>query len=324
MTRAELEHLIADVPDLVRLSPAEAVVEAERRVRRRRVAGLGLAAALAGIIAVGVTTLAPDAAPDLTGTPPTPGATFVQAERTGETWRVERSDGSFVTIDPRIDVPEAPLGISPDGRWLSFVQGPEQGSIVTLYLLRSDATESREVTEVGGATWGFGHRWSPDSRTLLVPVVDGDVNVVDTDGRLLEHRGNVGEVAGFVDSDSLGWVRARGSYGDQGLTWVVTDLTTTTQGTVRLDVGPELLNPEGWPQLMTRQASLSPSGSRVAVLLSNHRDQARRLVFELDSGALIDREDTSSAATDLECPLRWDGDLPALTEAGQPCVVDRP
>lgn len=324
MTRAELEHLTVDVPDLVRLSPAGAVMEARRRIRRRRMVGAGMAAALVVALTMGVAVLLPGAGPELTSTPPTSGATFVQAERTGQTWRVLRSDGSSVSIDSRIDSPEATLGVSPDGRWLSFVQGPEQGSIVTLYLLRSDETEPREVVEVGGATWGPAHRWSPDSRTLLVPVVDGDVNVVDTDGRLLEHRGNVGEVAGFVDPDSLGWIQARGPRGDRGLTWLVTDLRTNVEETVRLDVGPDLLSPSGWPQLMTRQASLSPTGEHVAVLLANHRDQARLLTFDVGTGALEQSTDTTDAVSDLDCPFRWNDDRPVLSEAGLPCVVPRP
>lgn len=318
MTREAFDDLLRDVPDRVRLDPAAAWTDARRRRLRRRALAAGLSAAAVVGLAVGLTNLTGS---DQAEPAPSPGATFVRAESDGNTWTLLRSDGTTLTLDPKIDFPGPTFGLSPDGRWLSYAQGPESGAILTLYLLRSDQVESDRAAQVG-ATVGFAHRWSPDSHLVLVPVADGDVNVVDADADLVTHQYPPGSAAGFVDDDSLGWVAAEGPRGDAGLTWEVTDIEMSSERSLALQVDPGILNPPDWPQLMIEQASLSPDGSRVAALLANHRGQARLLVFSTADGVLIKRQDSTESELQFDCPFRWESDSALLPRPGENCVVE--
>ncbi len=292
------------------------MVRTDAGPRRRALAAGGAAVAALGA-AVGVASLT---GTDQTDAAPPAGATFVRAESDGGVWVVTRSDGTTLTVDPDLDGAEAP-GLSPDGRWLSYARGPEPARILTLYLLRSDQTEPRAASRVA-ATQGFAHQWSPDSALVLVPVADGDVNLVDTATSLVGHWGAPGTPTGFVDDDSLGWLRSQGERGDAGLTWVVTDLETTPERSLRLQVDRGTLDPAGSPHLMLRQASLSPDGSRVAALLANHRGQARVLVFSTDAGELLERRDPTGTEVVLDCPFRWESGSAVLPRHGEGCVVE--
>jgi hypothetical protein len=86
------------------------------------------------------------------------------------------------------------------------------------------------------AMYSVPHRWSPDSSRLLVPVADGDVNLINTDGRLLEHQYPPGSVAGFVDERSVGMIQQLGNHGDEGLEWVVTNLDMSIRDVLPLEV----------------------------------------------------------------------------------------
>jgi hypothetical protein len=175
---------------------------------------------------------------------------------------------------------------------------------------------------VEGAIGRFAHQWSPDSKLVLVPVADGDVNVFDTDTMLGSDQASPGTAAGFVDNDSLGWITAQGSTDEDGLTWEVTDLKMTPERSLQLQVDRGILNPPHTPQLMLEQASLSPDGSRVAALLANPVGPARVLVFSTADGAFIERRDTTKSELQLDCPFRWHSGLALLPRPGQDCVVE--
>ena len=315
MSHRAFDELVRDVPDRVRLSPRTAWAEARRRRRRRRGAVLVAAVAVAVGAAAGFRALGDTSHVEPA---PSPGATFVRADRVGSHWEVLRSNGTRLTLDPQIDFTGPTLGISPDGRWLSYALGPEEGSLLDLYVLRSDETEVVRAPEVA-ATYGDQHLWSPDGRVVLVPVADGDFNIVDTEGDVLVHDYVPGATAGFTDDDSLGWVRSEGRRGDQGLTWMETTTTMAEERSLSLEVDRATLNPDGWAQLMVRQAVLSPDRSRVATLLTDHRDRGWLLVFDLEDGALLDRRDATGV--DRYCPLRWDAGDVVGTPQGEPCVV---
>jgi hypothetical protein len=310
------DDLLRDVPDRMRLSPSAAWAASRRRRLRRRVLAASLSVVAVLGLAIGLQNLS---GTTQTEPAPFPGATFVRAERVGDNWEVLRSDGTTLTLDPQLDYESATLGLSPDGRWLSYAQGPESGGILDLYLLRSDQTEPVRASQVY-AHWGFAHAWSPDSRLVLVPVPDGDVNVVDTNAELITHQGPPGAAAGFTDDDSLGWIRAEGSRGDEGLMWQVTDLDLASERSLPLQADQAILNPPGWPQPFLEQASLSPDRSRVAALLTN-QDQARLLVFSIADGELIASNDATNEDVNLGCPLRWEARSAVLTRPGETCVV---
>ena len=319
MTRETFDDLLRDVPDRVGLSPTAAWTDARRRRLRRRALAAGLSATAVLALAVGLANLT---GTDRAEPAPYPGATFLRAESDGDTWKVTRSDGTTLTLDPKDDFPGATLGLSPDGRWLSYAQGPESGAILNLYLLRSDQIEPHRASQIG-ATWGFPHQWSPDSKLVLVPVVDGDVNVVDTDARRVNHhQSSPGAATGFVDEDSLGWITAQGSAGNEALTWEVTDLEMTPERSLPLQMHPGILNPPDRPRLKVEQASLSPDGSRVAALLANQRGLARVLVFSTTSGELVDRQDSTESELQLDCPFRWESGSAMLPRPGETCVVE--
>ncbi|MEQ6902047.1 hypothetical protein [Nocardioides sp. YIM 152588] len=248
------------------------------------------------------------------------GATYVRAARQEAGWLVERSDGSSFTIDPVEDRSAVALGLSPDGRWLSYLQARRPGGPNDLYLLRSDRTEPERVEGVAAAP-GFAHRWSTDSRLVLVPAVDGGVAFVDTDATRVSGPTPPGVTGGFVDTDSIGWVRALGEGGTDGLAWVVTGPGLEPGYDVPLAVGAAELAPAGWSGLAVRQASLAPDGSRLAVLLADDGGRARTLLFSAYDGSLVGSGDGSEASLDLSCPPRWvDGRLEVLRQ-GEPCVI---
>lgn len=269
-------------------------------------------------LAVGLAAGLPRLGADSVGSVDFPGATYVEAQRMGDGWQVRRSDGTSLRLDPELEDGRAAVALSPDGRWLSYAQGPAEGGLLALYLQRSDQAEAVRVPRVH-AMESFPHRWSPDSSRLLVPVADGDVNLVDTERRLLEHQYPPGSVAGFVDERSVGMVQHVGNHGDEGLEWVVTNLDMSVRDVLPLDVDSTVLDPPGWAQLWTRQASLSPDGSRVAALLGEHRGRLRLLVFSTIDGALIQRRDTTVEEVDPVCQMRWKVESPELARAGDPC-----
>ena len=66
-------------------------------------------------------------------------------------------------------------GFSPDGRWISFFQGPlrgEEEGEATLYALEVDGVEVRQVASVGPRAPIYA-RWSPDGRRLAALLQQG-------------------------------------------------------------------------------------------------------------------------------------------------------
>src|SRR5689334_2306528 len=120
MNHQAFEDLLRDVPSRVQLAPREAWAVARRRHLRRRVlvVSLSVATTIGLVFGAQAFNRSNRAEPA-----PSPGSTFVRAEYVGETWKVLRSDGSSFEIDTHEHF--APLGLSPDGRWLSYTQGPE-------------------------------------------------------------------------------------------------------------------------------------------------------------------------------------------------------
>ncbi len=81
---------------------------------------------------------------------------------------VVSGDGSELTRITETSDLEAVYGWSPDGEWIVFVVTSSDRFNSSLWVARSDGTESRElVSDLGRSFQGVSPTWSPDSSRIL-------------------------------------------------------------------------------------------------------------------------------------------------------------
>lgn len=253
-------------------------------------------------------------------------------------WYVVSPSGRLWEI-PAADPAYQPA-LSPDGRLLAYLdtgagQSFEIRNLASDELAATGIVASLRSANAGNRAGSFKlsdqmpSYWSPDSSQLLVQVGPrGKVVLVRPDGRITGpiRTGIPAWSAGWVDTETLAWLRFHGDDGADGADVVLTDLDGEVVRTVTLDLprGVELYGQWG--------GLVSADGSRIAVVSSDAPD-TEVYTFSLSTGDQIGEPARGSIASvctmswagdDLRVPLSGDAGVLLADAAGQPQVMADP
>uniref|UniRef100_UPI00356B4C29 hypothetical protein n=1 Tax=Nocardioides sp. TaxID=35761 RepID=UPI00356B4C29 len=335
--REPLEDLVAEVPAYVGADAGAAWRAGRRRRHRRRLGTVAAVAALV-VLAGGVVNQLPraseppvaggDPAPGVTGhpghvlkpwferdLPDQPGPLALLVHEGGSQWHGVSAEGRTWRVGADVPVDDFPPVLSEDGRMLGFL---DDGSG---YVIRDLVTGAEHrFDEIGDnrsiprdethwlapQTPGF---WSPDGSRLFLPAhawdtdADGGGLVLDPDGSVQPVPRRVGWMAGWLDADTLAWVRASGEGRARTAALVATRVTGEVVKRVPLDLRAREVD-----GLSQWSPTLSPDRARLAVALG-HTTGALVTISTLD-GSVIRRE---NVGIDGGCVTSWTDGEPAFS-----------
>ena len=335
--RQPFEDLVTEVPSYVVPDAAAAWAAGTRRRTRRRVGGAVVAAVLAVLVGGIVTQQAQpselrptdgDGASVVTGypdhverpwvearLPDRPGPLAALVNEAGSHWHAVSASGQAWRVGADDPIDNFPPALSGDGRMIGYLEGR------SVYVIRDLATgETTRFPEIGDnrgvprtETYLLGAQlpsyWSPDGARLFVPAypwndapgADGGL-VLASDGSREPVTRRLGFLIGWLDSDTLAWLRMSGSGSAQKASLVGSRITGEVVSRVPLDLAAGALD-----DLSQWSATLSPDRDRMAVALA---DATGTLVtLSTSDGSVIRSEKVGADAT---CQVSWAGDEPAF------------
>jgi dipeptidyl aminopeptidase/acylaminoacyl peptidase len=108
---------------------------------------------------------------------------FDSINRQSEIWITNPTGTEFIELLPDVPGAKENPALSPDGRYIAFTGSPWFGPRV-LYVMHSDGTDLRQLTEESNFDVERGISWSPDSTAIAYSFgyPSGKIHLIDVDG----------------------------------------------------------------------------------------------------------------------------------------------